>query len=191
MPESLRLFVAVTLPEAVRGRLAAAQERLRAAQGDVSWVRVENLHLTLKFLGETDGKRVPRVREALRAVGPGLPPFDAVLAGVGAFGGRAPRVVWAGMAEGAAPLTGLADRVDAALGAVGVAKERRPFAAHATLGRVRSPRNAAALSAAIAAERDASFGAVRVDGFLLMHSQLGPQGSTYSVVERFALGPTA
>ncbi|MFB3816244.1 MAG: RNA 2',3'-cyclic phosphodiesterase [Candidatus Methylomirabilales bacterium] len=184
----LRLFVAVTLPDAVRARLARAQERLRAVQADVSWVKPENIHLTLKFIGETEVKRLPRIQAALQGVGAEVAAFALMLAGVGTFGGRVPRVVWAGTAEGAEALATLAGRVDDALGRVGIAKERRAFSPHATLGRVRSPRNAEALVAAAAA-LDETFGRVAVGEFVLMQSRLHPQGSVYTPLDRVALQP--
>jgi 2'-5' RNA ligase len=191
MSEPLRLFVAVTLPDEVRGRLVRSQETLRAAQADVSWVKPENLHLTVKFLGDTDRRALARIRPALEAVGRQLVPFSLALCGLGAFGGRVPRVVWAGVSEGAAPLTDLAERVDAALGRVGVPKEKRGFSAHATLGRVRSARNADALTAAVGAAGAEAFGGVAVRDFVLMQSELNPQGSVYTVLERFTLGEEA
>jgi len=85
----------------------------------------------------------------------------------------------------------LAEQVDSALASVGFPRERRGFAAHATLGRVRSPRNATDLLAAIRAEEREAFGAVVVADFALMQSQLNPQGSIYTVLDRFILGGTA
>ncbi|MBI2164648.1 MAG: RNA 2',3'-cyclic phosphodiesterase, partial [candidate division NC10 bacterium] len=64
----MRLFVAVNLPSEVRERLAAVQDRLRRAQADVSWVRAENIHVTLKFLGDVEAKRLERIRPALAGV---------------------------------------------------------------------------------------------------------------------------
>ncbi len=191
MSELLRLFVAVTLPDALRQRLGRSQERLRASQADVSWVKPENIHLTLKFLGETDSKLLARIGPALQSVGRELPSFSLVLTGLGTFGGRVPRVIWVGVAEGQERLTALADRVDAALGRVGIPRERRPFSAHATLGRVRSPRNAQALLDAVAVGRDEAFGGVGVEDFVLMQSQLSPHGSTYTVLDRYPLGGSA
>lgn len=188
MADTLRLFLAVTLPDAVREQLARAQERLRAAEADVSWVKPENIHLTLKFLGETEAKRLSRIQPALQGVGPQVPAFWLTLAGVGTFGGRVPRVVWAGTAEGAEALTQLAGRVEDALGRVGIAKERRTFSPHATLGRVRSPRNADALVAAAAAIGE-TFGRVSVGEFVLMQSRLHPQGSVYTPLDRVPLRP--
>lgn len=188
----MRLFVAVNLPSEVRGRLAAVQDRLRRAQADVSWVKAENLHLTLKFLGETEEKRLERIRPALAEVAHAGTPFSVELAGTGSFGGRVPRVVWVGVQEGAEPLTELARQVETSLARVGFPKEKRGFSAHLTLGRVRSPRNAEALLAAIAETQAEKFGAVEVRQFELMQSQLHPTGSTYTIVDKFPLGlPTA
>jgi 2'-5' RNA ligase len=186
MADTLRLFVAVLIPEDVRGRLGAAQERLRAAGAEVSWVKPDNIHLTLKFLGDTDPGALPRIQAALRGVGP-QGAFRLTLEGLGAFGGRAPRVVWAGVTVGMQPLAGLAGAVDGVLGRVGIAREKRPFAAHATLGRVRSPRNAEALLAGIQAGRAEDFGEVAVQEFALMQSRLHPQGSIYTPLDRYPL----
>jgi 2'-5' RNA ligase len=189
--ELLRLFIAVTLPDDVRERLARSQEALRAAQADVSWVKPDNLHLTVKFLGDTDRRSLARIQPALQAVAGQLGPFGLALCGLGAFGGRVPRVVWVGVSEGAAPLADLAERVDAALGRVGVPRDKRGFSAHATLGRVRSARNADALVTAVSAAGAEPFGSVAVRDFVLMQSQLNPQGSVYTVLERFRLGAEA
>jgi len=184
----MRLFVAVNLPEEVRGRLAAAQERLRAARAQVSWVRPDNMHLTLKFLGETAPDRLDSIRAALAEVARRSLPFEAALGGVGSFGGRVPRVVWAGVTDGATRLAELAGRVDGALAGIGFPRESRPFAPHLTLGRVRAPERAVVLAAALRAEGQGAFGRFRPEAFCLMESRLDPQGSIYTVVDRFTLG---
>jgi 2'-5' RNA ligase len=184
----MRLFVAVHLPEDMRQRLAATQERLRAVRADVSWVRPGNIHLTLKFLGEVAPERLAEIQAALRAPAGASAPLDAAVAGVGTFGGRVPRVIWAGVTAGAEALATLAGRVDAAMADVGFAREARPFAPHLTLGRVRSPKNAADLAAAVRAESRAAFGTLRVSAFSLMESQLDPKGSIYTAREMFPIG---
>jgi 2'-5' RNA ligase len=184
----MRLFVAVHMPDGVRERLAAAQERLRAVRADVSWVRPGNIHLTLKFLGEVGPEKLDDIRAALRPPAAQSTPFEAVVAGVGSFGGRVPRVLWAGVAEGAEALAALAGRVDGALSGIGFARETRPFAPHLTLGRVRSPRNAAELAAAVRAESRTEFGAMGVTAFSLMDIRLDPTGSIYTAREAFPLG---
>jgi 2'-5' RNA ligase len=185
----MRLFVAVNLPSEVRGRLAAEQDRLRRAQADVSWVRPENIHVTLKFLGETDEKRLDRIRPALFEVARASASFRIRVSGLGSFGGRIPRVVWVGVQEGAEPLSRLAQAVEAAMARLGFPKERRGFTAHITLGRVRSARNAEALLAALAQPETGPPGSVEVNQFELMQSELRPTGSVYTVLDRFPLGP--
>jgi 2'-5' RNA ligase len=185
---AMRLFVAVHLSEEVRAALAAVQDRLRSVRAEVSWVRPGNLHLTLKFLGEVEAERQERLGAALAGIVPTTPPFEAAVTGVGSFGGRVPRVVWAGVGDGAEALVTLAGRVDAALAAVGFPRESRPFSPHLTLGRVRSPRNVVELVEALRREAHGAFGRVNVGAFCLMESQLHPQGSIYTVRQSFSLG---
>ena len=166
------------LPEAIRARLAIEIGRLRGVAGDVAWVAEANLHVTLKFLGQIDDARVEPIAEAIRAVAARTPPFDLEVRGLGAFPtpGR-PRVVWVGL-EPAAPLAALAAEVDRMLGALGVARETRPFAAHVTLGRVRENRRNPALAGALA--RSADCGRLPVARLSLMRSQLHPRGARYT-----------
>jgi RNA 2',3'-cyclic 3'-phosphodiesterase len=184
----MRLFVAVDIPAEVRQGLASLQDHLRHAQADVSWVRPENIHVTLKFLGETDEKRLPSIREALADVARTGAAFSMQVAGVGSFGGRVPRVVWVGVRDGAQPLTELARQVEQALVRLGFPKEKREFAAHLTLGRVRSPRNAEGLLAAIHEVREERSGSIAARGFELVQSELRPSGSVYTTLGRFSLG---
>ncbi len=183
----MRLFVAVNLPSEIKDRMAVVQESLRRAQADVSWVRAENIHVTLKFLGETEEKRLGRIRPALIEVAGAGAPFSMEVSGVGSFGGRIPRVIWVGVGDGAEALTQLAGRVEAALARVGFAKERRGFTAHLTLGRVRSSRNAEALLAALQEFHAEKFGGFTTARFELMQSELRPTGSVYTLLERFPL----
>jgi 2'-5' RNA ligase len=184
----MRLFVAVHLPGEIKDRLALLQDRLRRAQADVSWVRPGGLHITLKFLGEVEPKRSDRIRLALREVAQGVTPFSLEVAGTGTFGGRIPRVVWAGVQRGSEPLTGLARRVDDSLGHVGFPKEKRGFNAHFTLGRVRSSRNVEPLLAALNEKPAEEFGTASVDWIALMQSELNPSGAIHTEVDRFFLG---
>jgi 2'-5' RNA ligase len=112
------------------------------------------------------------------------------VSGLGSFGGRVPRVVWVGVEAGAEPLSGLAKDVEAAMAPLGFPKEKRGFSAHLTLGRVRSPKNAAALLAALGQADAGPFGTVEVTRFELMQSELRPTGSVYTVLEKFPLGGT-
>jgi RNA 2',3'-cyclic 3'-phosphodiesterase len=186
----MRLFVAVHFSQDVRTRLALIQDRLRLAQADVSWVKPANLHLTLKFLGETEPKRLERIHAALAEAAADARPFSARVTGVGTFGGRVPRVVWAGVTGGVEPLVTLARAVENGLAQIGFPKEKRGFTAHLTLGRVRSSRNVESLLAALRDEPPEDFGTLSVDRFALMQSELNPAGSMYTELEWFYLRAT-
>lgn len=172
----MRCFTALEIPDGIRAALARAQEELRGADADVRWVDPPLLHLTLKFLGELDATAVDRLRDGLRRLR--VPRFRARVAGLGMF----PGVVWAGCA--APELAGLAADVDRAAAGAGIPPETRPFAAHVTLGRVKSRRNEARLRASVLAGASARFGEFEPEGVALMKSTLTPSGPRY---ERLAL----
>ena len=139
----MRLFIAVAADEEVKAAAADVVARLRALPADYRWVDPRDMHVTLKFFGETDAARLAEIEGLLRAAAARTPPFAVVYGGVGAFDSLDdPRVVWLGLDEGLEPLARLA-------GALGYA-EPRPFFAHLTLGRRRraaAPEFSAALRA--------------------------------------------
>ena len=187
--EVWRLFVGLRLNPETRESLVRAQGRLRRAGVRVSWVKPENLHLTLAFLGDTFAARVPGLTAALDGAAGGVAPFDLAIAGLGAFGSpRSPRVIWAGAAPVPPGLTALHERVSAALRACGVPLETRPFAAHVTLGRVRSAHGAEALTSVLRSPMNPPPGGrLVVDRADLMRSELGPGGPVYTVLHESLL----
>lgn len=123
----------------------------------------DNLHVTLKFLGQIEPVLVQRVGSLLAEVASQHSAFELEVRGLGAFPTpRRARVIWAGLAAGAAELGRLAARVDAGLAELGFAPEARPFAAHVTLARVREPQRDAGLAAALEAGPAREFGRFRV-----------------------------
>jgi 2'-5' RNA ligase len=190
---TFRAFVAIPLPDDVRTRLASAQERLRPARADVTWVDPGRLHVTLKFLGPlSDGAR-PLLEEGLRRVAAAAAPFDLAAKGLGAFpASGAPRVVWAGLSEREpGRLAALARAIEEAAATAGFPREDRPFSAHVTLGRVKSPHNAPALRALLEAGRDVEAGPFRADAFVLFRSDLSAHGPTYTEIARHPLAAPA
>jgi 2'-5' RNA ligase len=176
----------VLLDDDVRARLAAAVERLQPVAPGVAWVARDNVHLTLKFLGAVDNDRLAALESSLASAAAGQVPFDLTVHGLGAFPSRIrARVLWAGIGAGAAELAALAARVDAALAALGFARETRPFAAHVTLGRVREPRANPRLAAAL--EAGGPLGGQRVARISLMRSDLSPRGARYSELAGLSL----
>lgn len=153
-PRSLRLFVAVELPDDVRSALAGSIDLLRnaGAGAGLRWVRPEAMHLTLKFLGSTPEEKLPAIEDALDEAARDVAPFVLQLAGFGSFhGGRGEiqhrgtresyhynlRVVWVGVQGDVEALRQLAARVEEHVAPLGFPTEKRAFSAHLTLARVR------------------------------------------------------
>jgi 2'-5' RNA ligase len=189
----VRCFVAVDLSADVRAAVAAVQARLRAAapRADVRWLDPQTFHLTLKFLGNVPDARVPAVSAALEGA-VAEPPLALEAHGLGAFPSvRRPRVLWAGITGGAPGLVALAGDIDRALAPLGFAPEARPFRAHLTIGRVRSPRDADALAKAVEAETTTALGAWTACEVVLYQSRLKPTGAVHEKVSRHRLPGTA
>jgi 2'-5' RNA ligase len=180
----MRIFIAVFPPRAVQDVAAGVIEALKRERDGVSWVRRENLHYTLSFLGELGEDGALRAGEAALEAGAAHAPFDAALEQPGAFpnAGKA-RVLWLGMREGAEPLRALARTLERALGARGFDRADRPFAPHLTIGRVRTPADWTARLAA-APGIEARF---RVEELRVIASTLSPGGSRYDVRVRAPL----
>jgi 2'-5' RNA ligase len=140
--EILRTFIAIGLPQEVKNFLGSLQEILKAGQADVKWVSPENIHLTLKFLGERDKKKIEAVIKIIDEVCGKTPDFRLAFSSLGAFPKKEyPRVVWVGLSEGEAEVRQIAERLENEICRLGIAKEKRPFSSHITLGRVRSAHN--------------------------------------------------
>jgi RNA 2',3'-cyclic 3'-phosphodiesterase len=187
----VRCFVAIDLPAEVRDAVAEAQRGLRAAVAPaaVSWGDPGTFHLTLRFLGEVAEATVARVSAALDAVCAGRAPLALEAAGLGGFPTASrPRVIWAGVPGGAPELPALAAAVEGAMAPLGFPAEARPFRAHVTIGRVRTPRPAPALAAALAAAARMPFGRWTAAEVVLYRSQLRPSGAVHSVLGRHRLG---
>lgn len=134
----MRLFVAVDLPEGIRGELRSICRDVPTAK----WTRPDQLHLTLRFIGEVGDAEFRRIEERLGAVEGNA--FALSLAGVGRFPHRgAPRILWAGI-DPVEPARELQARIERALQAAGIAAESRPFSPHLTIARLRDSRPTAA-----------------------------------------------
>ena len=184
---TIRAFIAIDLPAEVKQALGDVAAALAAGvpRGAVRWVRPEQIHLTLRFLGDTPIDRLPALAAALDDVAGRHSPFVLRLTTTGCFpNARRPRVVWVGLGGEAAALAALVAGLNTALGALGLPPEDKPFRAHLTLGRVKDERAAQEIdwSAAVPALN------VPVAAIRLIESQLRPDGPVYTVRHTSQLG---
>lgn len=189
-----RFFIAVPLPDETVAAIAELVERVRAAGvpgggRDVRWVRLDGLHLTLRFLGPTLEDRIEGARAAVIDAAAESSPFDLSIGGAGTFPSAArPRALWLGVQDPSGQLAPLAARVDRALVAAGWAPETRPFRAHLTLARADGVPAGSRVGARLA-EAAASFRApFRVDRIGLFESLTGGGPARYAPLELVQLG---
>lgn len=193
----LRLFVAVELPAGAQEALAATVGQLRGlTPAGVRWVNPAGIHLTLKFLGEVDGGLVEPLLAGLQREMAGMnnSPFPLYLEGLGVFPNRRePRVIWAGVGGDLETLAEVQRRVEAAAVRLGLARERRAFRPHLTLGRVRDRVDPAARRelGSVVTEQEAALAAAyawTVEEISLIRSVLTPQGAVYTTLGIARLG---
>jgi len=185
----VRLFVAVDLPEAMRRGIADWLEAERGRLPRASWVRPENLHLTLAFLGDVESGQLSGLERALAGGVGRHAAFAAATGPLGGFPERGPlRVIWIGL-EPEAELGELAASTRRALDAAGVAFDAKPFRAHVTLARARAPWPASWRErlAGSAPPRQC----LRVDSVSLVESELGPGGARYRTLAEISLAEAA
>ena len=185
----VRVFIGVPIAEEVRGAVARLQGRLRETRARVSWVREENLHLTLFFLGDIAPDSMQGAVDALTAATTGLGAFRCNVRGAGFFGRpRSPRVLWVGVGEGSDSLRSLYERLAPELDSRGHRIEARPYTPHVTIGRIRSVPGASTLIDQVEAAEDRDFGEFSVQSVCLFKSILEPTGPVYSVLYEAKLG---
>lgn len=181
-----RLFIAIDLDHEVRLALKELIGELRPAAQNARWVAPENMHMTVKFLGDTDPDMVPDIAAALGKASVSVPPFDFDLQGVGAFSSpEKARVVWIGVARGADRIGVMHRSIDAALAELGLPADERSFRPHLTIARLRMSTD---LTGLIETVQQKGFGTVKVEEVILYESELMPQGPVYNALLKFPLG---
>jgi 2'-5' RNA ligase len=155
------------------------QRSLMGSGGNLKCVEPENLHITLKFLGDVDDSQLHQVVDIIETIE--FSPFDLYLKRAGVFPNlRRPRVVWVGVEEGVNKLSLIFDELEKKLTRVGFKPERRRFNPHLTVCRVRSGKNRAQLIQVVNELRDIDVGSVQVKYIKLKKSVLTPKGPIYS-----------
>jgi 2'-5' RNA ligase len=180
----LRVFIAIEIPLPIRQAISAQTESLRGALGPlVRWVPVENMHLTLKFIGDISPANVEMLEQTLTAETTGSAPFSMHIGGLGSFPTpRRARIIWIGI-QAPAALESLQHGIESAAARLGYEPETRPFSPHLTIGRVRQPVRASdqqQVRAALEQTPVGALGAAEISAVHLFKSDLQPTGSIYT-----------
>src|SRR5436853_2993113 len=188
MSEDVRSFIAIEIPEGIRERIGGLQKRLRESDCQVSWVKPSNIHLTLKFIGQTPRDRIAGISAAIEGACVGLSTFELEIGATGSFPSRRNlKVLWVGINdEPTGSLKTFHARMESELAESGFPRETKSFNPHLTIGRLRSTENSGKLIDQMA---EFGFSAERfvVREIVLMRSELNPAGSIYTPLTRIPL----
>jgi len=184
--EVVRAFLALEVAEDVKEGIVELEEEVKASGADVKLVERENLHVTMKFLGDVTMDAVERVHEAMRTVKEVKFPLE--VKGTGVFPNpRMVRVLWVGAGTGGEKVVSIFRQLDGEMAKMGFRRER-DFTPHITIGRVRSPRNREELLRVLGEYRGTVFGTTPVEKIVLKKSTLTPSGPVYSNLREVELG---
>lgn len=183
----MRTFVAAPISQDVLAAARDLQQYLQRGAHRLRYVAPENLHFTLKFLGEISPEEAERVGSALGALGSEFRPFQVSVGSLGGFPNlRTPRVLWVGVETGAEEMERLARRADEICCESGLEGDTKPFRSHLTFARARErhPKSFSLPQRAL----DIRLGEMMVDRVVLFRSDLGPQGARYTPLSEIYLG---
>lgn len=180
----MRLFIGVWLSEAMRDEVVRYITSARKGSQGFKWSHPEQLHFTLKFLGEVEREKVPSLVRVLDTVATGKKPFELRLGKTGGFPeGGTPRILWIGLSSAQQDLELLAGVVDTACNSLGFPGEKRPFKPHLTIARAKDGRG----DLIKAPDLKVSWQSITlVSGFSLIESRLEPQAAVYRIVRDFS-----
>jgi len=176
----MRTFIAIGVPKNIKNQIAVYEELIKKEKTKISWVKPDNIHITLKFLGEVEENKISEIYEALKKCVSNQKPFDIEVMGTGGFPNlNRPRVIWVGLKKGSDELKNLAKSIDNELEKLGFRKEKRGFSPHLTIGRVKSIYN---IHEFVKMMNSVEFkgDTFTADEILIMESDLKPTGAVYT-----------
>ncbi|HEA47091.1 MAG TPA: RNA 2',3'-cyclic phosphodiesterase, partial [bacterium] len=183
-----RTFIAIKLTPEIASNISKLQEELKRTGAQVKWVKPENIHLTLKFLGQITSEELEKVKLTTRETLKPFKSFEISVSGLGAFPKiNYPRVIWVGVDKGKEELKKIALSIEKNLARISFAKEKRPFSPHLTIGRVKSSRGRERLIEILTGNKISNLGNIRVTKISLVKSELTPQGPVYTSLEEIDL----
>ncbi len=188
MAETIRAFIAFALPDHVKSALGGVQEGLKACGLKAKWVRLQGIHLTLKFLGNIALDQIDPVAAGMAEGVRGFRPLLLGAKGIGVFPNiRKPRVIWAGLAGDLEQLVDLQRNIDVALSEIGFATEKRAFKGHLTLGRFKGRADSRKVARAMEEFSGFETQTFTSQQLVLFKSQLEPAGAVYSQLKTVSL----
>ncbi len=188
MKSTIRTFIAVGIGDEIRRCAAQLIEQWRPLARGIKWVEPENLHITLKFLGDVASGRIAAICDAVTEATKQVPPFELIVCRAGAFPNiERPRTLWLGTGEGADELAELHRRIDLQLAELSFPVEGRPFKGHLTLGRVRRAGRSPALTEQMRKQAEFCAGSVWVSEVTVFSSRLTPNGPVYDPMAHIPL----
>jgi len=192
---NMRTFIAIDLPQNIKDGLQRIQDKLKASEADVKWVSPENIHLTLKFLGEIDDAKLAKINEIMLKVCSGKEQFQLSIRSLGVFPKiNFPRVIWVGIDKGDKETNEIAQDLEERIASLGIPKEKRAFSSHITIGRVRSMLNRQRLAEELERPENApqgkDFPDFMVTKITLFKSSLSPKGPVYEALKEASLKAT-
>jgi 2'-5' RNA ligase len=185
----MRLFIAIDINEDVRKAIANLQQQLKDKMKNgngLKWVAPENMHLTLKFLGETEENKIDEIIAAIEIACADKKTFDFSLSSLGTFG-RPAKVLWLGCEKPNSGLVKLAGDLDISLNELGLEKEDRPFSAHLTLGRIKDSGVDKNLRQLLKNWPPPQIPQITADSVCLYKSQLTQDGPVYTLLKKIEL----
>ncbi len=171
----VRLFIAVEIPEEVKAQYAEAQEAIRRSRARISLVQPADMHITLKFIGEVEGSRLPTITSALQTITGA--PFTLDLGAITLNSPRSPRVIWGDVHDPGA-CRELAEQIESVLIPLQIPAEGRKFKPHITIARIKQFHPS--IFEEVAGISSFSEGSFEVDRFVLKKSELTPHGPVYT-----------
>jgi len=188
----MRCFIAIDIDKKIRDLLGDLQRQLRGSidvkkKSDINWVNPDNMHLTLKFLGEIKDEKAADVCNIVKAVAGKHKSFELDIETVGHFGGGSPKVLWVGTGEGSENLLKLQKDIESSLALAGWPEEAREFAGHLTICRIRHPIAGMKLAKASEDYKDFKLGTTSADSVCVYQSELKPNGPVYTRLGNYKL----
>lgn len=183
----MRLFIAINFPDQIKRKILKQIEDLKSQFPQVSWVKSENLHLTLKFLGYVKEERLEEIKKGIETVSRDFKPFELTISKMGYFH-REPFIIRLNIND-STTLNDLVERLEKEMGKLGFKRENRPYTPHITLGRGRKLKREEVVSIKKEIDESAVFFPIKftVNKIALMESQLKPTGANYTLLYQFPL----